>query len=180
MSCENDFFFSHRSSYLPAVIDNSIAQKKIHTRYIRSHHTQHGVRGYEVLSPRSYRLMIATILQGHPWLPGGQGDYPLCWPPRGWLGGTTHLGVSAHSHPTKRFTCCGTIVPQVSQLYIRWTGYPKNIDRLFVFSRHRIDNSTYEPTPPLIVTNLQHFCPPRTRQAISLDSVCYSSVYTKK
>ena len=37
--------------------------------------------GYQVLSRRSYRLIVIIILQGHPGSSGALWGYPLCWPP---------------------------------------------------------------------------------------------------
>ena len=61
---------------------------------------------YQVLSPRSYRLIITInlILQGHPGSSGALWDHPSCWPSRVWLDHTTYLGVSPNPHRTKRST----------------------------------------------------------------------------
>ena len=38
--------------------------------------------GYQVLSPRSYRLIVTIILKVHPGSSGALWGHPCCWPPR--------------------------------------------------------------------------------------------------
>ena len=47
--------------------------------------------GYQILSPRSYRLIVTIIPQGHPGSSGALWDDPMnsCWPPRVRLSHTT-------------------------------------------------------------------------------------------
>ena len=92
-------------------------------RYI---HTYSGVWdcGYQVLSPRSYRLIGTLILQGHPGSSGALWGYPRYWPPsvrfRAQL-----TSVCLHTSPlTNRYTCYGTTVPHSSRRFLQvksWT-----------------------------------------------------------
>ena len=76
---------------------------------------------YQVLSPRSYGLIVTIILQVHPGSSGALWGYPRCWPPSVELR-VQPTSVCLHtSLLTKRFTCCGTTVPHQQNLLNRNT-----------------------------------------------------------
>ena len=71
--------------------------------------------GCQEISPRSYRLIITTILQGHTRAPRGHSEIILVADPRkcGYAPQPTSVRLLTDIQQ-KKSTCCGTTVPQLS------------------------------------------------------------------
>ena len=97
---------------LTYVLVRPYARQKCALRYFKC-----SMCGYQVLSPRSYRLVVTITLQRHPLLSRGHREIILVADPRECGYTTRPTSVCLHAYilrRRKRSTCCGTTVPHLA------------------------------------------------------------------